>query len=86
MNLTDSLTFLTSMINCSKTAFNYNNRIRCDTKRRIQKIAIHNGWNTHIVQILLDKRDGNCFQKKIFSRLPKPAEISNEWIKKNSKY
>ena len=56
-----------------------------DTKQRIQKIAIKNGWNTHIVQIFCEKCDGKfLFKVNMISRLPNPVELSHEWVLKNS--
>ena len=52
-----------------------------DKKRRIRLIVINYGWNTHIVHILQEGRDGN-----FLSRLPKPVGISHEWIKTDFNY
>ena len=46
MNLTDGATFLTPLIKREKTRVNQKRLFSCDTKRRIQEIAIKNGWNT----------------------------------------
>ena len=62
-------------------------KIPHDTKQRIRKIAINNGWNTHIFQILREKHDGNfLFNGNLLSRLPKPVELSYEWVKINFNY
>ena len=61
--------------------------IKRDTKQRIQEIATNNGWNTQIVQILREMRDGNfLFKRKFLSRLTKPVELTHNWIKKMFKY
>ena len=52
-----------ALIKCSK--YRFNQKILHDTKQRIQEIAINNGWNTHIVQILHEKSDANLFSKEI---------------------
>ena len=44
-------------------------------------------WNTHIVQILGEIRDGNFFLKsKFLSGITKPVELSHYWIKTILKY
>ena len=55
--------------------------------RHIREIAINNGWNTQIVQILHEKLDGKfLFNINFLSRLPKPVGLSHEWIKTYFKY
>ena len=77
MNLTDGETFPTTLIKFTKTRVNQKIKFLRDTKRRIQEIAINNGWNTHIVQILHEIRDINfLFKGKILSILPKPVELA----------
>ena len=49
------------------------------TKEHKQEIAIKNGWNTRIFQILRDIHDGNfIFKGKFYNRLTKPVEITYE--------
>ena len=87
MNLTDGVTFPVPLIKHVKTRFNQKIKFPRDTKRRIQKIVINIGWNTHMVHILCEIRDGKfLFKGKFLSRLPQPVEISHNWIKKNLKY
>ena len=53
----------------------------------IWEIAINNGWNKHIFQILFETRDGEfLFIGKFPSREPKPFGLSNECIRNNFKY
>ena len=53
----------------------------------MQEIAINNGWNTQIVKILHEIRDGNfLFKGTLFGRLTKFFELSHEWINTNFKY
>ena len=81
MNLTNGATFLMALIKRAKTRFNFKNL--CDSKRHIQEIAINNGWNMHIFQILREKRDGNfIFTGNLLREPPKPVKLSHEWIKK----
>ena len=83
MNLTDGANFPTPMIKRAKTRVNQKINLPCDAKRRIQEIAINNSWNTQIVQILGEIRDGHSlFKEKFLNRLPKPVELTYEWIKK----
>ena len=58
MNLTDVATFLMTLIKLSKTRVN---KKMCDTKRSMREITVSNGWNTQIIQILREIRDGNFF-------------------------
>ena len=45
-----------------------------DTKRRIHTIAINNGWNTHIVNIFYEERDGKFhFSGNSLIRLTNPV-------------
>ena len=81
MNLTDGSTFTTPLIKCAITRGNKKIKSTGDTTRRIRDIAINNGWNTQIFQILCDIRDG-----KILSRPPKPVKITQKCIKKILKY
>ena len=58
-----------------------------DTKRRIFSIAINNGWNTQVVQILCERRDGEfIFKGNILSMIPKPVELSHNWVLTDFKY
>ena len=58
-----------------------------DTKPCIQQIEINNGCNTQIVHILCDILDVDfLFKVKLLSRLPKPVELTQDWIKTNFKY
>ena len=51
------------------------------------EISVNNDWNTHIVQILREKRDGNFILKvNVLGRLPKAVELSHLWVKMNLKY
>ena len=69
MNLTDDTTFLTAPTKRAKTRFNQNNNNCCDTKRNIREIAINNGWNTQVIQILCEKRNGKfLFRGNFLSR------------------
>ena len=70
-----------------KTRVNQKINFPCETKRRMQEIAIKNGWNTHIVQILCEIRDGNfIFKGNFLSRQPEPVELTHDWIKKIFKH
>ena len=70
-------TFPTPLIKHAKTRVNQKINFTRDTKRRIQEITINNGWNTQIVQILRDIRDGNfLFKGPFLSRLTKPVELT----------
>ena len=54
-----------------------------DTNRRIWVIAINNGWNTHIVQILREIRDDDfLFKRKFLSIVLKPVELPHKQTKK----
>ena len=46
MNLTDGATFPESLIERVKYIFNVKKRFSRDTKQRIRKIAINNGWKS----------------------------------------
>ena len=59
MKLTDGATITRDMIKREKYIFNQEIKFPRYTKRRIQKIAVKNGWNTQIVQILREISDGN---------------------------
>ena len=76
MNLTYGATFTTAMIKRAKYIFNQKINFPRDTKQHIREIVINNGWNTQIVQILCEKRDGHfLFKVNLLSRLPKPVEL-----------
>ena len=62
MNLTSDATFPPSLIKRAKTRVNLK-KLRRDTKQRIREIAIKNGWNTHIFQILHEIREEKLFSK-----------------------
>ena len=69
MNLTGGVTFLTVLIKCAKSGINKKTNFPRETKRRIRKVEINNGWNTQIVQIFHDKRDGGfIFKVNLLSR------------------
>ena len=68
MNVNDGATFPTDLIKREKSRIDQNNNFPCDTKRCIRQIAINNGLNTCIVQILGDKRDGKFIFKGNFSK------------------
>ena len=87
MNLTDGATFPAALTKPAKTRINQKIKFLRDTKRRIREISINNGWNTHIVQILHEIRDGKfLFKGNLLSTLPKSVELLNEWIEKNFNY
>ena len=67
MNLINGATFMTAMIKPSKSRFNQKIKFSCGKEWRIWEIAINNGWNTQIVQILHGKRMGVFFSKEICS-------------------
>ena len=46
MNLTDGASFLTALIKNAKNGFNHKTKFPRDTKQRIWKLSINNGWNT----------------------------------------
>ena len=74
MNLPYEATFLTPLIKNSKSIIIKNYNFPHDTRQRIWKIVINNGCNTHIVHILLKKRDVMFIFKGIFLiRLPNPV-------------
>ena len=63
------------------------NNFPCDKKWRIRQIAINNGWNTQIVQVLLEKRDLKfIFKVNLLNILPKPVELSHKWVLENFWY
>ena len=75
------------MIKRSKYRFNKQIKSSLDTKQCIQEIVISNVWNTHIVQILREKRDGGfIFNGNILNILTKSVRLSHDWIKTNFKY
>ena len=87
MNLTDGATFPMPLIKCAKIRVNQKIIFPRETKRRIQEIAINNGWNTQIVHILREIRDGKFLYKGNFlSIIPKAVEQTNKWINTNFKY
>ena len=87
MNLTDGANFPTALIKFATARFNQKINHPRETKQRIQENSINNGWNIQIVQILREILDGNfLFKGKLLSRLPKPAGLSHECIKKKFKY
>ena len=87
MNLTDVSTFPTTLIKWAKSRINQNNNFPRDTKQRIHKITINNDWNTQIIQIFSEKRDGTFILKvNLLSRLKKPVELSHEWVLTKFKY
>ena len=48
---------------------------------------MNNSWTTQIFQILHDKHGRKfLFKGKFLSRLPKPVELSHEWVLKIFKY
>ena len=59
MTLTDGANFPMLLIKRKKTRVNQRIKFPRDTRRRIQEIAINNGWKTQIVYILREIRDGN---------------------------
>ena len=79
MNLADDTTFSMALIKRVKSRFNQKIKSPYDTKGRIWKISINNGWNTQIVQILRGKCDGDfIFKVNFLSRLPKSVELSHK--------
>ena len=87
MNLTGGATFLIALIKHAKYRLNQKINSPRDIKRGIQEIAINNGWNTHIFWILREKRNVDfLFKVNFLIRLPKPRELTNQWIKTDSKY
>ena len=76
MNLTDGETYMAALIKRAKSRINILKTPR-NTKRRMQKIVIKNGFNTLIVHILCEKYDGEyLFKVNLLSRLPKPLELT----------
>ena len=76
MNLTDCETFTVALIKRAESRFN--NVFLRDIKRCIREIVTNNGWNTQVVQILREIRDGKfIFKHNILSRIPKPVELSH---------
>ena len=61
INLTDGETFPKALIKRTKSIVHQKIKLQHDTKRGIREIAIKNGWNTPILQILSEKRDGVFF-------------------------
>ena len=51
MNLTDSETFLTALIKCTKIHIQTKNSFPRETKQHIHKITMKHGWNLQVVQI-----------------------------------
>ena len=87
MNLTDGANFPMPLIKISKTRVNKKRDFPRDKKHCIQEISINIVWNTHIVQILREIRDGKfLFRKKIISIIPKNVVLTYKRIKTNSKY
>ena len=87
MSLTDSATFPTALIKYEKSRINQKIKFPRDTKQVIRKIAIKNGWNTRIVQIMCEKCDSTfLFKVNVLSIPPKTVEISHEWVLTNFKY
>ena len=87
MYLNDGATFITPLIKLATTRVNQNINFRRDTKRHIRYIAINNGWNTQIFQLLREMHDEIFIVKgKFLSRPPKYDELSHECIKKIFKY
>ena len=79
MDLTDGATFLTDLIKRAKNRVNKRIIFPRDTRRRIRDIAINNGRNTQIVQILYEIHDRNfLFKGNFLSRLPTPVELTHE--------
>ena len=65
MNLPDGKTFPTALIKRSKYIINQCFSFSRDKNQLMQEIAINNGWNTQIVQVLHQKCDG-VFLKENF--------------------
>ena len=75
------------LIKRSKSRFNEKINFSHDTKRRVYKILINNGWNTPVFHILPEECYGKfIFKVNVFSRLPTPVELSHRWVLKNFKY
>ena len=54
-----------------------------DTRQHISSFEMKNIWNKQVVQILCEERDGDTsFRWNLIIRLPKPVEISYEWVLK----
>ena len=66
MNLTDGKTFPTALIKFAKTIFNQKIEFPRDTKRRIKKITINTGCNTHIFRYCV-RNVMKVLKKDIFS-------------------
>ena len=64
-NLTDGAIFLMSLIKRKKSKNQLKN-LPCDTNQHIWGIAMYNGWNTHIFQILRGEHDGKFISNEIF--------------------
>ena len=87
MNLNYIVTFPLELIKCAKLIFNQKIKFSRDMKRHIHTIAIKNGWNTQIIQILYEECDGKFqFYGNLLSRLPNPVELSHKWVLKICKY
>ena len=87
MNLSDGATFTMALIKRATYRFNKKINVPRDTNQHIIEIETNNGWNTQIVHILREKRDGKfIFKDNLLSRLKKPLELSHKWVNMNPKY
>ena len=84
MNLSDDDTFPSALIKRAKIRINQKIKFLHDTKHRVCTIAINNGWNNHIVQIVIEECDGNfCSSGNMLSRLPNPVGLSHDQVLTN---
>ena len=87
IKLTYCETFTVDLIKRAESRSNKSINFPHDTKRCIWEIAINNGWNIYIIQILCVKYVGNfLFKGKFLSGQPKPVELSHDWVETNLKY
>ena len=76
-----------SLIKRSKSRFNNKINFPRDTERHIHIIAKQNVCSTQVVYIFHGERDNKfIFKVNLLSILPKPVELSHEWVLTNFKY
>ena len=82
INLTDCATFPPALIKREKSK-----KIPHDTRQYIHKIAMGNGWNLQVSQVLCEEHDG-MFHLKLYLLiiLLKPVEPSHKWVLEIFKY